>query len=153
MKNIIYIFVVLALLVASLLSLRGLKKEKTPETQNPTNTEVTEISTEQEENAPEESKTETASPSTLEVVYGSEGFSPSNLEIKVGDTVLFKNESGKGMWVASNPHPVHSDNPEFDAGLSTANGNSWSFTFTEEGTFSYHNHLNSSFGGKIIVKQ
>lgn len=153
MKNIIYIFVVLALLVASVLSLRGIKKDKTPETQNPTNTEVIETSTEQEPTTPEEPTIETPPPPTLEVIYGTEGFSPSNLEIKIGDTVVFKNESGKGMWVASNPHPVHGDNPEFDAGISIANGNSWSFTFTEEGTFSYHNHLNSSFGGKIIVKE
>ena len=80
------------------------------------------------------------------------GFVPSTLEIKIGDTVTFKNESGKGMWVASNPHPSHSDTPEFDAGISIANGNSWSFVFTEEGSFSYHNHLNSSQGGKIVVK-
>lgn len=150
MKNIIYIFVILALLVASILSFRNSKEEKTPVNEEIKNEQTIEESATTTEVSTENSEIETT-PSTYEVIYGTEGFSPSTIEIKIGDTVVFKNESGKGMWVASDPHPMHSENPEFDAGISTANGNSWSFTFTEDGTFSYHNHLNSSFKGKVVV--
>ena len=150
MKNIIYIFVVLALLIASLLSFRNSKEENPPVNEETKNEQVTEGTVTKTEISTETESTQTT-PSTYEVVYGAEGFSPSTIEIKIGDTVVFKNESGKGMWIASDPHPIHNENPEFDAGISTANGNSWSFTFTKDGTFSYHNHLNSSFKGKVVV--
>ena len=149
-KNLIYTVVVLILMVASVFALIKSNKETKKEPDDTTNTEVTEESVTTEEPTPTSTE-EVALPSTHEVIYGSLGFVPSTLEIKIGDTVSFKNESGKGMWVASNPHPSHSGTPEFDAGISIANGNSWSFTFTEEGSFGYHNHLNSSQGGKIIV--
>ena len=139
-KNLIYTVIVLILLVVSIFAFVKSRKE-TEEPNESIKTEVTEESAQTEEET-----------STHEVIYGSLGFVPSTHEIKIGDTVTFKNESGKGMWVASNPHPSHSDTPEFDAGISIANGNSWSFVFTEEGSFSYHNHLNSSQGGKIVVK-
>lgn len=150
-KNLIYTVVVLILMVASVFALIKSNKETKKEPDDTTNTEVTEESVTTEEPTPTSTE-EVALPSTHEVIYGSLGFVPSTLEIKIGDTITFKNESGKGMWVASNPHPSHSDTPEFDAGISIANGNSWSFVFTEEGSFSYHNHLNSSQGGKIVVK-
>lgn len=150
-KNLIYTIVVLILMVASVFALIKSNKETKKEAADTTNTEVTEESVTTEET--ESTSTEEIITATEhEVIYGSMGFVPSNLEIKVGDTVSFKNESGKGMWVASNPHPSHSETPEFDAGISVATGNSWSFTFTEKGSFGFHNHLNSSQGGKIIVK-
>ena len=148
-KNLIYTVIVLILLVVSIFAFVKSRKE-TEEPNESIKTEVTEESAQTEEETPTSTE-EVTLPSTHEVIYGSLGFVPSTLEIKIGDTVTFKNESGKGMWVASNPHPSHSDTPEFDAGISIANGNSWSFVFTEEGSFSYH-HLNSSQGGKIVVK-
>lgn len=49
------------------------------------------------------------------VTYTDSGFSPNNLTIKNGQTVTFKNEGPGDMWVASAPHPTHTDYPEFDA--------------------------------------
>jgi plastocyanin len=55
------------------------------------------------------------------------------------------------MWVASNPHPAHTDYSAFDAKKGYAPGESYSYTFTETGTFPFHDHLHSSLGGTIIV--
>lgn len=141
-RNAIYTLVVFVLLVASIFALvkSGKKVEQIP---TPTTSEETSTTTTEEI---------VATPVNHEVLYTSLGFSPATLEIKVGDSVTFKNESGKGMWVASNPHPVHSEHSEFDAEISVANGNSWTFTFEKAGSYAYHNHLNSSQGGKIIVE-
>ncbi len=101
-----------------------------------------------------------------EVVYTDSGFSPSNLNIKVGDTVIWKNQSSEGMWVGSAMHPSHivysgtdlkshcpdTANTSFDECKSVASGESWSFTFTKAGSFGYHNHVNASKFGKIIVE-
>lgn len=93
------------------------------------------------------------------------GYSPSTLTITKGATVTFKNESAGSMWTASAMHPAHTEysgtslsehcpgvaNTSFDACRGYAPGESWSFTFQKVGTWGYHNHLNPSQWGKIIV--
>lgn len=86
------------------------------------------------------------------VVYGASGFSPATLRVKAGATVTFKNESSNQMWVASNPHPVHTGYSGFDARQAYGSGQSYSFTFARVGTWSYHNHLNPGDGGTIVVE-
>lgn len=86
------------------------------------------------------------------VVYTDSGFSPNKLEVSLGSTVVFKNESSVLMWVASSPHPIHTDYPEFDARKGYAKGVNYSFTFGRVGEFKYHNHLNPSKFGSIVVK-
>lgn len=86
------------------------------------------------------------------VIYSDTGFSPKNLIIKPNTTVTFKNDSGKSMWVASNPHPIHSDYSAFDAKGGYKKGESYQFTFTEARKYNYHNHLNSNDEGTITVE-
>lgn len=100
------------------------------------------------------------------VIYGDAGYSPSILTIKAGDTVTFKNQSAQNMWTASAMHPAHilysgtslSDhcpdtaNISFDACKGTPSGDSWSFTFTKVGTWSYHDHLHPALFGKVVVE-
>lgn len=95
-----------------------------------------------------------------QVTYTQDGFSPSTLTIKKGDTVVFKNESQEGMWTASADHPTHAKYPTtggcagstFDACKGITSGDSWSFQFDEKGGWTYHNHLNPGKTGKIIVE-
>jgi len=103
---------------------------------------------------------------THEVIYTNSGYSPSQLTIKVGDTVVFKNQSTTSLWTASGMHPVHSaysgialqqhcpdpENNDFDQCKAEAPGASWSFTFTKAGTWGYHDHMSSMNFGKIIVE-
>lgn len=101
------------------------------------------------------------------IVYSDSGYSPSNLSIKVGDTVIFQNESAGEMWTASAVHPTHTVYPNsnikncdtaeqgemFDACGGTPSGGSWLFTFDEVGTWGYHNHLRATHTGKIEVTE
>mgnify|MGYP001558906474 CR=1 FL=1 len=101
-------------------------------------------------------------PVTHTVMYTKDGFSPDTLEIQKGEAVLFTNKSGTPLWTASAMHPTHAlylvKSPQdclgssFDACAPTANDASWSFTFTEVGSWGYHNHLQASHRGMVVVK-
>lgn len=94
------------------------------------------------------------------VIYGDSGFSPAVLNVKKGETVTFQNNTSDGVWVASNPHPNHDGYPTtggcvsstFDSCANISSGQSWSFKFDIAGSWGFHNHLNPSEGGRIIVK-
>ncbi|HEC65681.1 MAG TPA: hypothetical protein ENI23_10315 [bacterium] len=85
---------------------------------------------------------------SLEVIYDGSSFSPRTLEISAGETVTFTNNSNRNMWVASDPHPIHTAFSAFD---SKGNLDSYSFTFDSAGEYEYHNHSGSSHTGTIIV--
>ena len=94
------------------------------------------------------------------VEIASSGFSPDTLTINLGETVAFINKDSKASWPASALHPTHNVYPEkggcigslFDVCRGLEQGQSWSFTFNEKGTWGYHDHLNPSLRGKIIVQ-
>ncbi len=86
------------------------------------------------------------------VTYSATGFNPSSMTVKAGTTVTFKNETTGSMWVASDPHPAHTTYSDFDAKKGYAPGESYSYTFTKVGSWSYHDHLHSQFKGMIIVE-
>ena len=104
--------------------------------------------------------------SSVTVTYTDSGYLPREVTISVGGTVTFKNESSRGMWTATAIHPTHTiypgsgilkcGTPEepriFDACEGIAQGESWSFTLQEQGSWGYHDHLNISSTGKIIVQ-
>lgn len=60
-------------------------------------------------------------------------------------TVTF---TGSNLWVASDPHPIHTDLPGFDPRKVQE---SFSFTFDRVGEWGFHNHLRPSDTGTIIV--
>lgn len=110
---------------------------------------------------------EESSQSSLETVfYTNNGYSRSSVSINVGDGVMFVNESNRNTWPASNIHPTHTIYPGsakskcgtaeetdiFDACGGIVPGDSWSFIFTEVGEWEYHDHLNPSFTGTIVVQ-
>ncbi|OGI71048.1 hypothetical protein A3B84_02490 [Candidatus Nomurabacteria bacterium RIFCSPHIGHO2_02_FULL_35_13] len=94
------------------------------------------------------------------VVYSDTGYSPSTLNVKVGDIVTFKNNSSMSMWTASAMHPTHAVYPTtggclgstFDACKGVQPGDSWSFKFDIVGSWKYHDHLKPSFFGTVVVK-
>lgn len=94
------------------------------------------------------------------ITYTDSGYSPSTLRVKAGTTVAFKNESLRSMWTASAVHPTHRGYPTtggcigstFDACQGIQPGDSWSFKFYIAGTWKYHNHLNPSETGTIVVE-
>jgi plastocyanin len=86
------------------------------------------------------------------ITYTANGFTPSSVIVAKGAKVTFVNNSNAGMWVASDPHPTHNGYPDFDAEKAISNGGSYSFTFDKEGSWGYHNHLNPTNKGTIIVQ-
>jgi len=85
------------------------------------------------------------------VVLGNSGFTPATVTIKVGEKVVWKNESGEPATVSSDPHPVHTNYPPLNLG-NFKDGENLELIFTEAGTYGYHNHFNSSQKGTVIVK-
>lgn len=93
----------------------------------------------------------------MEVTYGESGFIPSEIKVRRGQTVLFvNNRQARPMYVASNPHPIHTDYKEFEAGVVLGRfpgiGENFSFTFDKPGTWNYHDHADSSKTGTVIVE-
>lgn len=89
--------------------------------------------------------------STMATVrYTDTGFEPKELSIPLGAMVHFVNESTKDMWVASNEHPGHSILPTFDQFMT---GDQYVYVFDTVGGWKYHDHLNPTAEGVIIVEE
>jgi plastocyanin len=84
------------------------------------------------------------------ITYDGSSFSPNSVTVKAGDTIKITNSSQAALSFNSNPHPVHTDEPELNVGTVDA-GQSETFTVTKKGTWGYHNHLAPSQGGSIVV--
>jgi len=86
------------------------------------------------------------------VYYDGLNFIPSTIVVNKGDSVTFINSTTGKMSVASNPHPSHTDYPEFDQYKSSAKGlTSFTFVFDKVGVWGYHNHAAPNIGGTITV--
>lgn len=93
----------------------------------------------------------------MQVIYDDSGFQPKQITVTKGSTVNFTNKTQLPMWVASAPHPEHTNYPELDAGViegdHIAPGNpSFSFKFDKPGTWIYHNHSVPEHEAVITVK-
>jgi plastocyanin len=71
-------------------------------------------------------------------------FSPATLTVKVGTTITWTNND-------SMTHTVTSDNGVFDSG-NLAPGQTFSYTFNNAGTFTYHCVIHTYMKGTIIVQ-
>ncbi len=92
------------------------------------------------------------------------GFEPKTLTLKAGTTVTFVNEDSNKHWPASAMHPTHTvypgsdikkcgtDESIFDACKGLTQGESFSFTFNEKGSWKYHDHIGVSSTGTIVVE-
>lgn len=90
--------------------------------------------------------------STAEVItLTKDGFSPASLTVKVGTRVKWVNGSGELAALDSNPHPVHTSYPPLNFGA-FSNGSSVELVFDKPGTYGYHNHLNPSQTGTVVVQ-
>jgi len=85
----------------------------------------------------------------IDTSTGSFGFNPATITITVGTTVTWTNTT-------SAPHTVTSDDgTSFDSNINTpisANGGTFSFTFTKAGTFSYHCQIHPFMKATIILQ-
>lgn len=85
------------------------------------------------------------------ITYDGSNFKSTAETIKTGQKVKVVNASDDVLEFESDPHPVHTDNTELNAG-DIISGGSKTFTITKKGTWGYHNHLDASQHGEITVE-
>lgn len=88
---------------------------------------------------------------THSITLTKDGYVPATIVLAAGDTVTFRNETGDLYWPASDLHPSHRDYPAFDPKQPIQPNETWSFTFTEAGTWGFHDHLAPYYTGTITV--
>lgn len=87
-------------------------------------------------------------PSPNEIQMVGQSFSPSNLEVDVGTTVTWKNESDLTHTVTSGSNRDHDGT--FDSG-NVAPGGTFSYTFSQVGTFDYFCVPHPGMDGTVTV--
>ncbi|MBI5456176.1 hypothetical protein HY969_00370 [Candidatus Kaiserbacteria bacterium] len=115
----------------------------------------------------QQKNTDSVIPDTYDALisYTEEGYSPSSVTIKKGQSVRWTNDAASDVetWPASAVHPTHSIYPEttgndclgsaFDACRGLKKGGVWQFTFNEVGEWRFHDHLHPSKTGVVIVTE
>lgn len=87
----------------------------------------------------------------INIIYQDGEFSPNILTIRKDTTIRFLNQGSDNMWIASNPHPTHTDLFDLDQKSVSRTGESYQYTFTIAGRWEYHNHVLPQATGTIIV--
>jgi len=95
--------------------------------------------------------TEVQGEPAVTIVRTSSGYEPSEVTIKKGDIILWKNESDEFHWPASDLHPTHSIYSEFDPLRPLAVGEDWKFQFNNVGVWNFHDHIRANKVGTITV--
>lgn len=88
---------------------------------------------------------------TTNVIITTSGFTPETIKIKPGTKVVWTNKGGETVTVNSDLHPTHLLYPPLNLG-ELSNGASVELVFDKPGTLKYHNHLNPSQTGTVIVE-
>lgn len=84
------------------------------------------------------------------ITYTDNGFSPSTLTVKAGDTITIKNDAESPVQFSSDDHPTHREHPEINMQVLQPGGER-QLTIAEPGTYMYHDHLDPNHTGTIIV--
>jgi len=87
--------------------------------------------------------TETSTPGVNEVFIQGMAFSPATITVTAGTTITWTNKNAVTHNVTSNP-------ALFSSGA-MGNGATYSFTFTDKGTFSYSCTIHPSMTGTVVV--
>lgn len=86
------------------------------------------------------------------IVFTSDGFSPEELEVRLGQTVTVKNESNQRVQYSSDDHPTHRLNEGMNLAILQP-GESGTFTAGPVGRHGFHDHIDDSFTGVLIVRE
>jgi plastocyanin len=95
--------------------------------------------------------------SAATITITSNGVSPSQVAVGVGQAVTFINNDTRSHEIASNPHPAHGSCPSIEAGLGTIAAGQTKIThaFGNTGTCGFHDHQdpnNSGLQGQIVIQ-
>lgn len=99
-----------------------------------------------------EGEGEADSASEAVIMFTENGFSPEELEVSEGTRVTVRNESTQRVQFSSDDHPTHRLN--IGMNLRTLSpGESDSFIAEPVGTHGFHDHIDDSFIGTLIVTE
>ena len=88
-----------------------------------------------------------------QVAITSQGFVPQTILIQKGSSVIWTNKDIRPHQIASDPHPTHSLLTSLGQGKAISPKSTFTFTFNQTGTFTYHDELNPlGAKGEVIVK-
>lgn len=90
-------------------------------------------------------------PTTFIDIQRGVGFTPNAITVAPGTKVTWIADDDFQPFVASDPHPTHTDLPGLSSGT-LGMGETYSFIFTQLGTWGYHDHNASQFTGKVIIQ-
>lgn len=89
---------------------------------------------------------------TQEIVLSNTGFTPKTVSVKKGTRVIWMNNSGGAATVNSDDHPTHTKFPFLNLG-EFGPGSNLQVILDKPGTYTYHNHLQPTMTGTIIVTE
>jgi len=165
MNNKVVIGIIIAvILVVGVVALNANQRNDASETVEEGNGQVP---NENENNPTEENGGVAEEENEVIISMTKNGFTPKDVTVKKGTEVTFKNMGTIDQWPATAIHPTHRVYPEsdikkcgtaeaeimFDACEGIKPGESYSFTFNEVGTWRYHDHLNATLFGSVIVEE
>ncbi|MBS3145474.1 hypothetical protein J4414_01595 [Candidatus Woesearchaeota archaeon] len=136
-----------------------------PTTEAPDESLDSDSGTSSDNNVKGEATADTKSGSKM-VEVSLQGFNPSTITVKKGDTVTWTIKGTGSHWPASAVHPTHTAYPGsgrtkcgtdeesniFDACHALTDGQTFSFQFNEAGSWKYHDHLSPSLTGTVVVE-
>lgn len=85
----------------------------------------------------------------------SSGFGPQTVSISAGDSVIWTNNDTSAHYIAPDDHPTHKKYAGIwdDSGAGNISpGQTYTQKFNTPGTYTYHDHLNPTTKGTVIVK-
>jgi plastocyanin len=80
------------------------------------------------------------------------GFVPATLVVDAGTKVTWHNQTASPHQVGSNPYPGHTDLPGLYSASAIGPDETYSYTFSQTGTFGYSDYTNPTVGGTVTVK-
>ena len=93
----------------------------------------------------------TGVPAVAQVAVTPDGFSPASISIKKGSSVEFTSTDMAPHWVESDPYPSATSLPALDATAAIGSGDSFTAVINSAGTYTYHDRLNPTVTGTVIV--
>lgn len=85
------------------------------------------------------------------ITYTGKGFEPNTHTIEANSEIRVRNRSQRVLQFVSDPYIEHTDNPELNQGIINP-GESKTFYLSQKGRWKYHNALDPSETGRIIVR-
>lgn len=117
---------------------------------NSTKTTVSPVST--DTTTPTDTSTPSANIKENRVIISASGFTPQTITIKTGSSITWTNTDSVSHTVNSDPHPTHTISSLLNQAGTIKAGESKSLTFPTAGTYKYHDHLNPSSSGTVVVE-